>query len=387
VIEKWCIGRYFRFDDKGTLKRIDNPVGGMMLILRPRVRGLFLLVLLILFPRSVMGGIASAYHLVPLGSLGQSNYAYHINDNGDIVGAYYASNDPNDYHSFLYRSGQMIDLFPGERSRAHGINNAGTVVGFGTATDSRAWTYSNGVRTSIPGLGGAFAQGITDDGVVVGYSLFGGRYHPFTYDGHVVRDLGLPDGAFSAQGYGINKGGDVVGLASRGGLNVPVLYSGGTWSYLAEDYPYGGWAFAINDLGTITGFVYPKNGQTQAMRISNGVVSLLGKGANTYGNGINEEGIIVGDNGTTAFIDDGVSNFNLNTLLEPGTGWYLSGANDINEKGEIVGWGVDSQGNQRAYLLEPLVPEPHGLLIITLATPFWGARCFRRRGSRGLGRG
>jgi len=358
-----------------------------MLNLGWTARGLILLVLLILFPRSVMGGITPKYRLVPLGNLGQANYAYHITDNGDIIGAYYASSDPEDFHSFLYHDGQMIDLFPGERSRAHGINNVGTIVGFGTATDSSAWTYSNGVRTIIPGVTGAVAQGITDDGVTVGYALFGNGYHPFTYDGHVVHDLGLPTGATSAQGYGINKRGDVVGLAVRGGINVPVLYSGGKWSYLAEEYPRGGWAFAINDTGMITGYVYPSGIDTQAIRISNGVVSLLGDAtgllSDTLGYGINNAGIIVGDNGATPFIDDGVSITELNSLVEPGTGCYLLGANDINEKGEIVGWGVDSQAVQRAFLLEPLVPEPGGLLLVWLAVSVLGSRYFRRHGRSG----
>lgn len=355
-----------------------------MLISRRMARGLFVLLLLILFPRSVMGGIASAYHLVPLGSLGQSNYAYHINDNGDIVGAYYTSNDPEDYHSFLYQSGQMIDLFPGERTRPHAINNAGTIAGFGTATDSRAWTYSNGVRTMIPTSGVFTPQGITDSGVVVGYMLSGNSVHAFTYDGHALHDLGLPSGAFDSYGYGINNKGDVVGVASSGGENVPVLYSGGKWSYLAQEYPHGGWAFAINDAGAITGYVDPNGGQMRAYRISNGVFKLLKTDhfGYTFGRGINEEGIIVGDDGSAPFIDDGISTINLNDLLEPGTGWYLAGANDINENGEIVGWGIDSQGNQRGYLLEPLVPEPHGLLLIALTTPFWRARCFRRRALR-----
>jgi hypothetical protein len=54
----------------------------------------------------------------------------------------------------------------------------------------------------------------------------------------------------------------------------------------------------------------------------------------------------------------------LNSLLEPNSGWILRDAQGINEKGQIVGFG-EFEGESRAYLLTP-VPEPSTLFITSL---------------------
>jgi probable HAF family extracellular repeat protein len=319
--------------------------------------------------------------------LGQSNYANDINEQGEIVGEYYPNGAPSfNYRAFLYRNGQMIDLFPGENGRALGINNGSVIVGYGTAAQPYyGWTLSSaGVRKTIPPLSGtqSYAYGVNEKGEVVGYSSVFGGYEPYIYSGNVVHDLGLPNAANYAYGSAMNASEDVVGVASRSGLNYAVLYDGGTWRYLSEGFNEG-WALGINDNGVAVGYVRANaSTSTRAFRYVNGVLTLLGTGAldNSVANNVNEQNIVVGTygplNNRRAFIDDGVNMIDLNTLLEPGSGWTLRGASDVNELGEIVGWGTNPVGQERAFLLEPVVPEPNAgcILCVVALGVMWRVR-------------
>ena len=120
----------------------------------------------------------------------------------------------------------MADLgtLGGSYSVAHGINNAGQVVG---------WSYLHG--TSLP-------------------------THAFLYSGGGMTDLGTLGGS-SSMGDDINNEGQIVGYSQLPGNNriAAFLYSGGTMidlnSFLA---PTSGWqleeAYAINDLGQVVGY-------------------------------------------------------------------------------------------------------------------------------------
>ena len=72
---------------------------------------------------------------------------------------------------------------------------------------------------------------------------------------------------------------------------------------------------------------------------------------------INDNGHVVGyaRNGTDyrAILDNGAYVVDLNTLIDPKSGWFLEAAYGINDSDQIVGTGVDSAGRIRAYLLTP----------------------------------
>src|SRR5262249_38411128 len=81
--------------------------------------------------------------------------------------------------------------------------------------------------------------------------------------------------------------------------------------------------------------------------------------------GINNKGQIVGGsiatNGffTSAVLWENGKIFDLNTLIGPYNGWFLSAAYDINDEGEIVGFGtfaVNPTGPflGHAFLLKPI---------------------------------
>ena len=88
---------------------------------------------------------------------------------------------------------------------------------------------------------------------------------------------------------------------------------------------------------------------------------------------INNKGLVVGysylsDNSTYhAVVSDGVGMSDLNSLIDPQSGWKLLYAEAINDNGQIVGVGYDPSGKTRAYLLT-LIPEPSSLALLALAS-------------------
>ena len=219
----------------------------------------------------------------------------------------------------------------GGYSYAYGINASGQVVGnsYTSGGYQHAFLYSNKTMTDLGTFSGtpsytsytSFANGININGQVVGQSTTNGAYtsasHAFLYSNGSMTDLGTLGGT-SSSASGINTSGQVVGNSS----NHAFLYSNNT---------------GMTDLGT------------------------LGGGA-SFANGININGQVVGrsytanGSGTDAFLYNGGSLLDLNSLLSPGSGWTLYNATGINDLGQIVGAGVIN-GQDQAFLMTP-VPLP-----------------------------
>jgi hypothetical protein len=71
---------------------------------------------------------------------------------------------------------------------------------------------------------------------------------------------------------------------------------------------------------------------------------------------INSSGQVVGGGSRAFYYDATTGVVDLNTLIDPDSGWVLWEARAINDLGQIVGAG-DFNGQRHAYLLTP-VPEP-----------------------------
>jgi probable HAF family extracellular repeat protein len=155
---------------------------------------------------------------------GTYSVANDINDYGQVVGTSF--NSDGLYRAFLYDGGTMTDLGTlggGGWSFAQGINNNGDIVGYSSAasnvTERHAFLYSNGVMTDL-GIQSnwSVASRINDSGQITGYFRdTNGLFHAFLYDSGVLNDLGTLGGDSFA--YGINDNGQIVGDSS---LSAPL---------------------------------------------------------------------------------------------------------------------------------------------------------------------
>jgi probable HAF family extracellular repeat protein len=91
-------------------------------------------------------------------------------------------------------------------------------------------------------------------------------------------------------------------------------------------------------------------------------------------NGMNDAGDVVGRSWGTVdglieelpFLYTGGEMYDLNALLPAESSWRLIEAYDINNAGQIVGYGTNSIGESHAFLLTIAVPEPGTFALVAL---------------------
>ena len=272
--------------------------------------------------------------IVNLGTLGGTiSAAYDINDSGVVAGESTTAASPAP-HAFLYDSTGMHDLgtLGGDVSIAYGINNIGHVTGEShmTGGNSRAFLYDGNEMHNLGCLGDASCTSggtnVNDYDQVVGYAV--NPVYAFIYDNNEMQIIGTLGGE-SAIAHDINNSGMVVGTSET------TVGSGHAFIFDGNE---------LQDLGTLNGY-----------------------GSTAWG--INNLGEVVGDSGTPsgvghAFIWDSLDGMrDLNYMIPTDSGWELRTAQDINDVGEIVGYGlIDTNGDgfkeKRAYLLTPIVEAP-----------------------------
>lgn len=309
----------------------------------------------IAFSHSVPGGwIAATSHageVQLLGTLGGArSAAFDINDHGQIVGWADAGpaepGDDTQMRAFLYSNGVMTNLGGlGAGSSAFKINNAGTVAGIAWIVaheESRAFVYTESAGMQVIGtFGGRFSHSLDLDasGRVLGEADdASGTWHNFIYENGVMTRLDIP-GDERVQGF---------------------LPDGG---YFGSNYR-DSYAYTVHD-GVLT--VLPE---------FYGLITVTANGTLVGLDRVTGNGLLRTPDGEFHALRDMVGDPNWVSLIP----------SDINEHGQIIGWGCRALQNDCSwFLLEPVVavPEPRtwALLGMGLAVVTWRARAGRRAGA------
>jgi probable HAF family extracellular repeat protein len=337
------------------------------------------------------------YRITDLGTLGGTeSFAYAINDAGQIVGFSRVAGDERG-ESFLSTRGEITSLSPlnsgdiltvGPTS----INNRGQVAsGIVSEGDYYPAIYDT-CRDEITVLGslGGFtdygfsgvATSINDSGQTVGYSYLDTvDRHAFAFGDGLMSDLGTLGEALEdySGANAINNAGAIAGFSSKSGDGRAhaFLYVDGVMRAILPFADTESYAHDINNRGQVVGtFLAEGRSAFRAFLYSNGDFVDLGAAFSpqTSAHAINDSGEIVGIwflPYVDLCFDDDLYDYvpcikyrqqaflyrkgrmrNLNALIPWWSGWDLTAAYDINNRGQIVGYGV-RDGKFRAFLMTP----------------------------------
>jgi probable HAF family extracellular repeat protein len=269
-----------------------------------------------------------------LGTLGGDlSLGIYVNDSGQVIGI--SNNgvpDPfsvfgvgDQVRTFLWEDGVMRDIgtlggpdaLPGASCSGQPHN---VIVGFSfidsTPNASTGiptvdpFVWKNGVMTDLGNLGGTIGSGqcANHRGQIIGMSTLAGdvQNHAFFWEGGVMTDLGTLGGD-NSEAIWLNEAGDVVGSADLAGPTGKQTHDAVLWR-----------DGKIHDLGTVPGDPCSR------------------------GRGLNSRGQVVGGssdcaNFLHAFLwEEGGPMLDLNTVIPPGSGFQLTNAFNINDRGEIL---------------------------------------------------
>lgn len=295
---------------------------------------------------SVPAGVASAARKYTITNLGPGS-AEAINNSGQVTG--HLALDGGSLHAFLY-DGTIRDLgATGENSFGSDINNLGQITGYGT---QGAFYYDGDMHWLTGDYAGA---GISDGGLIAGYAAPGGQPHAMIYYGvwEAVPTLGGSEGACTAA----NNTGAVTGFSTTdNGERHAIVYDFTIHDIIPDCQHSVG--YDINDAGSVAGYYYPDIMGYRRAFVHDGALHDLGvlPGYDASAAlGINQAGHVVGVCATGgeqhAFLYD-TEMRDLNDLIEPGSGWILTEAHDVNDGGAIVGKGIYN-GVESGFILTP----------------------------------
>jgi probable HAF family extracellular repeat protein len=335
-----------------------------------------------------------------------SSFAQWTSDSGFTVGySEDSSLDPllgiPEVHAVLWTEGRIMDLGTlqgGHESAAFSVNSRGQVAGISQnlvpdpfnflGTEQHAFLWEKGAMKDLGTLGGPDAGllgidgniEINERGHVVACSYTSTvnpatgfpTVEPFLWEPDTMIDLGSFGGTSGCAIF-LNNRDQVVGYSNLAGdvSHHPFLWERGR--PLVDLGTLGGQngiAFWINDPGEVVGdadvasppgCVAP-NCFFHAFFWRHGVMKDIGTLAgtdNSNGAAINSRSQVVGASFTPnfsvvdAFLWEEGSLADLNSLVSPPSALHLNVASDINDRGEIAGFGFLPGGEERAFLLVP----------------------------------
>lgn len=333
-----------------------------------------LLALLLALLLTARSQAAQVYTVDILGDLGGAgSWSQALNDSGQAVG--FAATSLLSANAFWYGGGALVDLgtLPGGGgSYALGISPSGAIAGWsGNFLSYRRavlWAGPYSSPVDLGTLGGPASTAYDMNGaIVVGEAdTLSGSSHAAAWSG-VITDLGTLGGRQSAA-LGINGAGTIVGWAetSSGAAHAALWPGIGTG---ATDLDPAGWfslsqAEDVSDTGFVTGWgVVATTGAVHGFlgSATGGLVDIGSPGGDTYGAAVNDAGSLVANTLLHPWLRSSAGAWlELNERIPMFSGITLLQAQDINDAGQITGWGPDDAGNVRGYVLTPV---PSGLAL------------------------
>ncbi len=342
---------------------------------------------------------APTYEIVPLGTLGGSfSRANSVKMSDGIFG--YATTAQSVKRPVVWREGGILDLGapPGfVIGEAVAGNAAGQIAVLAENTSVQSYTtflWEDDVWTDIgllPGYAEAIPEDMDSAGRIVGRAFTlgpGGGSAAFLWDDGVMTDLGTLGGS-GARAYDVNEAGQVVGWSRQpevGGvsLNRAFLWESGTMTSREPLPTYEhSQAFGVNETGDVVGSSWVVTSpqffsadRATLWRGTGEIVDLgrtpgpeacvsglfaytdnIARAVNAHGQVVGHAQCVASGGALAAFLWEHGVMHNLNDLVPAGSGWDLVQALDINDDGDIVGWGIrPDTGTLQAFLLVPEVP-------------------------------
>lgn len=309
-----------------------------------------------------------------------------INNAGQVVGRVAGA-------TVLY-SGSSLSVLGGSNMVVTGMNDAATVVGYQTSPTGvrQAFIQSNGSLTNIGAASVEVGElSINNAGQVAGsFGVGGDQRHGFLYQNGILTDLNQGQAApFEGSATAINNQGQIAGTAGEYSWSAtPVIYANGTTTALANSRPEGYQIYAagISDNGDVLlNGRYGPSSESESFVYSNGVLTNIGQFS---GLDINSSSVVVGNNyfgGGSAQLWDSGTLYNLNSLIDPASGWYLQSAVGINDSNQIAAFGCRISGNNECGTLilsaqgVSAVPEPATYAMMLGGLGMLGFMARRRR--------
>lgn len=344
---------------------------------------------------------AVQYKVSDLGNLGGTfSHGLGVNNNGLVSGFSHLADNIAE-HAFVGLDASLpldIGTLGGSYSQAYGINNFGQVVGSASLPGDalfHAFSWQGGIAPPVSPLtdlkplvdpGYSRALSINDNGQAAGFSSTpAGSEHAVIWQKNgTVTDLGTLDGTGNSQGMAINFSGQVAGFSTLTGnkFTHAVLWANGLKQDLGTLGGSYSAAYGINTAGEVTGgattaqdaathaFLW-KPGQVPPMKD----LGSLG-GSFSEGYGISAGGEVVGcsttinDAAQKAFLwQNGSGLQDLNTLIDPASGWNLIEARGISEDGAYITGIGKLNGEYRAFLLTRLITDTTPPVVSFQITP------------------
>lgn len=315
---------------------------------------------------------ASLYTIQHIPGL-SNNFTVSMNDSAQIVSG-----------RWLWHGGTLVDLgslggTSNPPTYAEDINNSGQVVGRSLipGNQMRAFVWQNGTMTALPTLGGevGFATAINNRGEIAGYSdrtpgvSLQSLRATFWTTSHAAVDVGVVGSDNNSTAQAINNLGHVAGISTANGeVSHAFIWNGSTRTTFIQN---GNGATVVRDLND-SGIVVGHHNSHAYSWQSGPIVDLgtLSGGTSSTANAINSAGQIVGSsfNGSvlSAFLYENSQMLDLRAQVNnPGSWSLLSEAWDINNSGQIVGFGTFNGSSNQVFLLTP-IPEPAPALCMVV---------------------